>query len=509
MSMAKERKRKPKFERQTILKGLLLLALLANVSWQPAMRTLDLSSETKSGTQAPAAPAPEAATAPAPAPAPDTIGDNKAASGKRADQATTMRVCDKRVMVTYSETQDANGRPKTSVLVTPQVGGGFKPFRYNVNGGFNLTVDKADVKADIDGEITKIVRNRIGSACAFQTSTSAQVEVENPQAPIAEREKIKRGMRDCRLDARGALLTEAKRTSCEIRQLTEVDCTNDRIGGKARVQAQIEKHLQNARAGIKNRLMSRDDDKVEEGEDMLQETLDSLKDVAAECGLDAYKMSRMASSLDTLRAGGETYRRSVQYDETVRAAKDELRQQFQEVDAMARANPRDPLVQMHTQQLRAELQNRYRELQMDVVSNVNPFYTSLLNAQRNGLMPLSEFSQFAQPYQILGRDLNSLSNPQLLMFDNYAGSFNPAMGGLGGYQYGQSAPNSNFVQFRQGLANNYNGITPGVTNGVGASPTFNSATMNSPALFNASSIRSPYSAPLTTNQSMIGAGNRF
>jgi len=416
-----------------------------------------------------------------------------------------MKVCDQRVILTYSENRNAKGEPKTNVLVKPQLGSGFKPFNYkNIEGGLAQTFDDATAKADIEAKIAGIVRNRIGSTCAFQTSTSAQVAAELPQAPPAEREKVVRGMRECRLDARGAILTESKRMVCELRRLSEIDCNSDRMSGRAKAMAEIDRRMKSLRSHIKNRLMSRDEAKVEEGEETLQEAQDTLRDVAVECQLDPTRMSRMASGLETLRAGGETYRRSVEYDETVRAAKEELRQQFLEADQMARANPRDPMVQMQVQQMRTELQNRYNQLKMEIISNVNPFYTTLLNAQRNGLMPLSEFSQFAQPYQILGRDLNSLSNPQLLMYDNSAGSFNPGMGPLGNYNYSQQQmPAGNFLQYRQGLANGYNGVN-------NSSPILNNNTLNSsPALFNANSVRNLNSPPLGSSNARIGAGNRF
>lgn len=506
MSMA----RKPKFDRQQALKGLLLLALLANVSWQPAMKSLDLAStETKSGTSAPAAaPAPEPEAAPQ-----DPIGGNaKAATGQRADQASTLKVCDQRVMLTYSEVKTDKGY-RTNVTVKPQLGGGFKPFNYkNIEGGLAQTYDDAGAKADIEAKLTGIIRNRIGGTCAFQTSVSAQVAAEIPQASPQDKEKVARGMRECRLDARGEVLSESKRMVCELRRLSEIDCNNDRMSGKARATAEIDRRVKSIRAHVKNRLMSRDEDKVEEGEDTLSEVQDTLKDLAVECELDPTKMSRMASGLESLRAGGETYRRSVEYDETVKAAKEELRQQYMEVDQMARANPRDPVVQMQAQQLRSELQNRYNQLKMDIITNVNPFYTTLLNAQRTGLMPLSEFSQFAQPYQILGRDLNSLSNPQLLMYDNYGG-INPNMGGIGGYGGQPQMQPGNFVQYRQGLANGYNGITPGVTNGISnTNPIFNNNTMYNPQLFNQNSIRNLNSPPLMnggSSQARLGAGNRF
>lgn len=494
--------RKPQFERQTVLKGLLLLALLGNISWQPAMQSMNLSSEVKkSNPTSTSTPATEDQPTPEPTDEKQTDEEPKTAA-LRPTLASSMRVCNQRVLVSYSEEQADNGDLKTKVLVKPQMSQAFRAFYYTVDGGLAITVDEPKVKTDLDNQIAKIIRQRIGSSCSsHQARASAEVDTDSGELSKEEREKIKRAKRECRLNSRGKPMTEAERMTCQISRISDIDCTDERMGGQARAAYEVERRVKAARGGIKNRLMSRDEEKYNEGEELLESALDELRNVSAECYLNPMKAAKLASSLEALRAGGETYRRSIQFDEDVRATKEEMRQQMLEIDDLARQNPRDPLVQMHVQQLRAELRNRHSQMQMEIINSVNPFYNTLLSSQRTGLMPLAEFNQFAQPYQMLSRDLNSLTDPRLLLND----SVSPSMGALGGY--GGQVPAQNFIQYRNGLGGT-SPITPGVNPGVVRGTVFNRTNLSSPALFNQNSVRNLNSQPLPLNRTG-GAGNRF
>jgi hypothetical protein len=515
---------RPKFNREAVLKGLLLFALIANVSWQPSNRKavinqLGLSSEAKSSGPS-AAPSADAAPIAPLAPIEQREADPERA-GLQNDRVDSIKVCEQRVLITYSEVRDSRGQISTRIVVRPHTGGAqsFKPFAHTIPQGFALNLDRPDVKDDIQSDLEKNIRNRLGTLCAFQASNNARIDVQSPSANDEERARIRRGMGSCLMDARGNALTESTRMSCQLRRLSEVDSKSDRVGGQAHVMAQIEALMPGIRQGIKNRLMSRDENQIQEGLDYLDETKDTLQELGVEHNLDPQRLSRMAMSLESLKAGAETFRRSADFDQDVRATKEELRNQLIDADMLMRTYPGDPMVQMRVQQIRADVRNRSNQLEMEAIRSINPYYTQLLSAQRSGLMPLSEFTQFAQPYQTLSMDLNIISNPQLLMnngmgpnppmgqsMGTLGGPYNPAMPGV----YRPNTPIApNMMPFPQTpMAPMGPGVSPLQGRPMNGGPVFVGGPLNStgsvmnptaytgPALFNQNSVRNPNLPPM-------------
>lgn len=455
--------------KQSSLKGLLLLALVANLSWRPAMRSLNLSSET-TGPQAapaaaPAAPSEKAAPEPAkpapvaapttPVPRPDKpISTAPPVETDRSPREESAKICGQRFHITYSEVT-AENKTLTEISVEPQVGGikGF-PLNFRSRGGFELTLNSPEVKKDIDDRIKGYVRSKIGRCPEeVQTVTPTAKDPDEIKADKEEKEKLKLAIKECRKNRKGDTLTEIEHVKCQLRRLGEVDHDKDKRGSAARAMAEIERLVKGSiRKAIKNRLMSKDSSLNEEGEELLVDTIDTLKELSRSYRLDHGRMAKLITGLEGLRAGGETYRRSAELQEEIRERRTELATELREAQAELRLNPRDPIAQQRVIQAQQAAMYASREyhtqLQLDVAGGP---YAALIASMRLGGISSSEFSEFTNPFRLVQRDIQSLVNPQALLSGNLSGSsLNPSLGVLGNYQ-SITLPND-FMNYRMGRA---------------------------------------------------------
>lgn len=458
-----------KFERQSVLKGLLLMALLANISWEPGVKSIDLAStgETGSGGRSNNGSAQEYAE-----PA-DTDSARPDESSDLKERVDSPQICGRRFIVTYREKSN-NGRPLTEIEVRPHGGSstGFKPFKFSPEGGLSVNYDNAQVKRDNINHILKNIADRLGECPELKRSTGLPPSIAETRSSDRsqdrdreggmskeDRESLERGVKACRVNSKGDPLTEVERTRCELQRLSKIDADPDKAGSKQRAMNEIEKLVKGSiRNSIKNRLMSADDSKIEEGEEMLSEAVDTLKDLTSELDLDSRRMARLTGSLEGLRSGGDMYRRSVQLRETVRAARDEMREELVEAQNDFRSNPQDPYATQRLINLQSQISQRRSELQNQVNLDIsNTSYTSLQNSQRQGYITSSEFSQFTQPYQEINRDLYSMLQSRTLLasggLDAQSNSLG-ALGNAGQNNYGTGLPND-MMNYRNGLVNSF------------------------------------------------------
>lgn len=459
---------KLKVDRQAVLKGLLLTALIANMSWRPALRSLNLSSEAvSSAPQAPAtapdpspSPKPPAVNAAAPndqGPHPDAPAKPDAANVPPAPPAKTQRVevpkiCGQRFYVTYSENGPSSDL-YTLVTIKPQTGliSGFNPIKFQFAGGFSTNLDNADLKKDNDGKLQELIRSRLGHCQEDTEVVPATDNSTTTSTTKADKDALKLAIKECRKNRKGEVLTEIERARCSLNQLDNIDVDPDKRGSAYTALSKIEKVINGSlRNSIKNRLMSKDSGKVDEGEDLLQEALDKISDLSTSLNLDPQRLARLKSGLESLRAGGETYRKSVEMDEQVKSAQTALREELMQAKQNLRLNPNSPEAMLRYRQVSQEMMASEIQFQNDVRSEIgNGPYTSLVAAMRLGNISSTEFGQFAQPYQTLNSDMLSLGNENLLLGNTLGTtlgtSLTPSIGALNG-----QLP-SNFQQYRTNL----------------------------------------------------------
>ncbi len=466
---------KANIQKETALKGLLLLALLANISWQPALETLNLTQQSSSG--APSGetlggsgggsktqPATQPATQPTAADTneqPETLppeNEPQDTSGTKATGEGRMKqgisnICGVNVYITFTEI-NVDGKPFTAINIRPHSGGSFRPIDKRIPGNFALNLDKPDIKKFLDNDNAAMVRNRLGNRCVFETENTVRIENNNiPEQSERDRDRLKKDMNECRVNSSGKPLPEFDVLECKLRRLSNIDVDTDRRGGELRAMVQLEKLVKELRPHLKRRVISRDEEEIRDGEEKIDEIVDILKERAVDLNLSPARIAKIISILESLKTGGETYRRSIEFDEKVKGVKEEARGELLDIESRLAANPRDPIALNDRMMMRVKLNSTYDQLLREASAYVNPSYNALLSAQRMGLMPMSEFSQFAQPYQLLGRDLNTLTNPQFIINDGPGGVFNPSIGAMG-TTYGQPLAYTDFNAYRSNLAGN-------------------------------------------------------
>ncbi len=480
---------KPQPGNTRLLKGLLLLAVLAQLSWQPSLRTLSLSSETvgsnggpNAGTNnnaPPAAPADSASPAPAaPAAPPAAPVVNQQPQSPHIELP---KICGMRFYVTYTEYANADGVLRTRMQIALHTGeiSNFKTITIEKIGSLSTNLTNTDVKQDNDNTIALAVKRHI-SNCVDDSVPSVPTIGTSPndrEQAKKEKEDIKTGMSACRLNSHGNPLTEVEQNECQLRKLGDLETSDstdfNTYNGRQKAMNKIEQVVGGTlRKSIKNRLMSKDDSKVDEGESLLQETLDTVNELTSSLNLDTFRMSRLTLGLEALRSGGETYRRSVSLEDTVKDSRNNLRDQLMQATLAVQQNPGNMLAQNQLMQIKFQIMQQEQQLMLQAQSQIGQPYGQMLAANRLGYLPSTDFSQFSMPYQQVQNDiLGMLNTNQLLYGNNYpmVGSLG-ALGGLGTLGGGGTLGNypGNFLQVRTNLANNlpvsYSRLSQPVTN---------------------------------------------
>lgn len=468
------------------LKVLLFLAVVAQFSWQPGLRNLSFSSETV-GSVDTAPPSPQTQPQPAPqAPAPPAqTSQQNTPTAPQSPHVELPKICGIRFYVTYTEVNAADGTTRTEAKIELHSGSlsNFKPITISFIGSMSTNFSNSDVKQDDDNTIAMAVKRHI-SNCTDATNTTTNVtNVPTKGFPTIDaaqlkkdREDTRTGMAACRLDSRGNPLTESEQITCQLGKLSDLGSEPaDDFNSRAKVMNKVESIVSNnIRKAIKNRLMSTDDSKYEEGRTMLADTLATLNSMQTSMSLDTYRMSRLINGLVALRSGAEIYRLSTTLDQTVKATRDNFRDQLMQLQTSYQGNPYGMQNQML--QIRSQMMTQEQQFMIQAQAQLsNPYYQMVAN-NRQGYLTASDYSQFVMPYQQLQNDLNSLNNPNQLLYGGGIGNgLGNGIGGIGalgalggqpmlGQIPGQQMLPANFAQVRQGLVIGQPvTFTPGVT----------------------------------------------
>ena len=524
---------KPTIKKQSILKGFLLLALAANISWDQHWADLqetDLlqvsgdaetrpskpnaetvaTSETIYETAPPRKPNPNAARAGNNGP--NARRDAELAARReqeetelepaqpeaavRAKPVNTM-VCGVGIRLEFKEKKDRNGDAYVYINVLPRIKQAgkktMKAFDFTARGTLkeNLgTTDdvetiteqaKTEAKKRLKG-IANCGSSELVAANASSSSSSTHSIREDDETSDedglsetrgggtsrltsrdrserrltrAEAKRLKEAKAKCKVDEDGNRLSSAERARCNLRLIGEIDYKygNERSGKRAaerKLKSIVNGQL---KASVKTKLMSKDPSKVEEGEEMLDDMIAQVSDLANELDLDPRKSERMIHQLEGMKAGSEVYRKSREFQEESRELRSELQQAH-----MQYQQTRDPMVGMQLQ----GLMQQYNELQSQMSSELTygP-YQELL--QHRAYMSASEFNQWSQPYDLLRRDMLSMLGGGQNQFGSQFGGFS-APGNLMQYRSSLS-PMRSYGLTLPGQAPSWNLGTMGLSNG--------------------------------------------
>lgn len=455
--------KKLSFQKTTALKGLLLAALAANISWEPTFKSLSLSSsELLTNVQDRQETAPQAKS--------DVKPDAARASseGPRTDKAVraqepeievrqeSPKICDERWLVTYRQTKPVKGEVFTEIWVERQMtsSNGVPTLKYQLKGGFDTNIDKKEVKKEIRDVIVRDLKKKIDD-CQTVAKIDTDKEVikeekktekkevrkesdKDDEKILAETDKkrLEKGVKECRIDRKGNPLTEIQQTRCRLDQIDQIAERSEGRGTSEamKIKALINGSLKNT---IKKRLKSKDPLDVAEGEELIEDAIDRIQSA----DIDPRQAERLVSSLEAMKAGGETYRQSLALDQEVKEAKNQLRADSLEAMAALRANPNDiyarqRLIDIQGQQMMLQ-QNFRQRASMDIMNG--PYRN--LSMRRNDL-GMGDYNDFVQPYNMLMTDINA-------MMDLNRGtglSINPSMPQPNSY-----TPPTDFMRYRSGL----------------------------------------------------------
>ncbi len=454
--------KKPIVTKQGCLKALLLLMLAGNIAWQPALRDLmfaSFSSEVVGGNPAPQsadfgtmptttrAPNPEAVTT-------QLQGEQDRTTARHVD---TPKVCGERFIITYKEVATDNGRVtevSAEMQGSPEDTPPMVTFRWR--GGFDVNVKRKEVKKENDAKIAKAIQRKMGSSCSSEIeSEDPQVSVDRPtdrpsqdrpgreDLTAEEREALRHGINECRLDRRGERLNETEQTRCRLKQLDKLELRDDDRRSHSAVMTKLEKIIRgDIRRSIKNKLMSNDEDKVSDGEELLEEAVEQVRSLTDELELDPRRASKLIGELEALKVGGETFRKSSALDEEVKAAKADMRDQMNQALLALRANPNDPwarqaVIELQRQQMQQQ-QMFQNQMQYDIIQGP---YAQMQGLNQVGLLSAMDMNGFSSPLIQLRQDLMS-------MIEVNRGGLN-----VGPYNQNSVSVPTDFMTYRNGLNN--------------------------------------------------------
>lgn len=450
-----------KVEKQTMLKGVLLLALVANMSWGPTLKSLDFASEV--ATSEPTRPA-EPATPARPAnPPPNAVGPGQGGSNPDAparvlevsneQPEVVPRICGARFIFKFKESKDpATSDLRTEISIRPHQGtANFQPIV--LRGGLRLNFDDETMRKENVERATKVVRARFTNCPTTTTvGTNLRENDDDDRETRARRrspEDIKKGAKECRNDRQGVVLSEAKRLRCMIDRISDIeagDSQSSRLNAMMRLERLVNGDI---RKGIKNRLLSKRDSDNEEGRELLEEAVAQLESIGGSLDLDDRRIEKLKTSLQSLAKGSEVHNRGRELSETVKARRDELREEVRNAEREAEMSRHDPVMfQIAARKLMMARNNLMigdqalrRQLNMEMQ---NGPYRDLMMSMRMGAMSSSEFNQFTQPYSMINRDLLDMIRPQ------YGSGYN----GMNMYDLGSLNMPSDTLNYRANLLRN-------------------------------------------------------
>lgn len=412
---------KPQRKPQTMLKFALLAVLAANISYSPLkqmVHELDLAqvapSETASSQGTTAAPA---AANP---PAADGHETPVTQRGRPVGERGYIEVCDgkQKHRVIFRQIE-FNNKPMTvayaqkvevadETLVVGRVA--------KLDGTYDLTKRNAMLE-----ELTKEMKlvhgcpDQAASTSATTTSAAeqrgarAEIEAENKANEAKVRRCEMKKVRNGRNVEFEAIEDDAEMLKCQINRLSNIETEKDDKGksrSKSAMLSEAEKIVNDKlKRQIRKMLMSKDESEQEEGAKFADDVIDALRELPR----SELRVQRMISMFQGYKAGGETARRTREFEKKAREDVNDVRERIVGTRDYLHRNPND----------RGALWNMNLALS-DHLSLSNQIDNHIAGLQwhqwnqqlnRNEGFTSSEYSELLSPYNQIKRQMEAMLNP--------------------------------------------------------------------------------------------------
>lgn len=474
---------KYKMSRQATLKGLLLLALAANVSWNPALKSLienDYASTASSdvgrtggprpgqtrggGTQPSQSPnglgpsesgvKPDAPAKPqgtdvlkveeapkveesAPAPAPASAEKPKQNDTLASKYISHLGACEgKSFSVRYHQKQEANVDKTVATIYEDSVavssggsndvvfddGGELDPAvfdSFSTKGTIGHWIGNGANRVRLEAALTKQIQSKLGDSCKRPLTAEEKRKTE-----AAEKARHSETAKKCETDDKGNDLNENQKVSCLIKRIDKIS-VSEKNGSESRrtamseiesiVNGPLKKHL-------KTRLLSRDESKVDEGNEFVDELVDTIETVSDSNDLDKNRTRRLVNGLKAMQEGTKFNRQSEEYADKAKGLKEDYRSAWRDYEEAYRLTKTDPVLRSNPWLAMQTLQNAAQPLntlnwQHNMLSNqidqtMAAGYRSLLQYQSLGALTALDMRDYVTPFRNLRQTLMGMQDPK-------------------------------------------------------------------------------------------------
>jgi len=420
---------KRSFSTQTKLKLALLVALAANVTFEPIRRSLgeaELLSEVRSAggnlnpeidyvsghvgeAAKPAetlAPATQSAAPAAPAKpkvAPSSNPDVKKTAFK--DYSLLARFCDGKVQARIDFEQVESKGEVNTTAVAREVSGNAEVSGQLIGlastpGAFT----PAKIKA-LESEVTKDVAQRKGCpAPATETAAKSDEDIKTLEEKVAKCELLK-----TRKDGKTQFVEfkkDSDKQRCLINRISRLDSSKERDeSGRRRTKdssAEIERIVRSElRSDINRLLKSEDESKSENGRELADDTIEAIRQAQSSGEISLQKASRLINSLEGMKSGAEVARLSRERREEAQIVRGNIADAKSEFDR----NPMDFSA-------RAQLQNAYNdalslnwEIEQQIIRGP---YQDFNWYSRNSSMASEDVRDYLAPYRQLRQEMDAM-----------------------------------------------------------------------------------------------------
>jgi hypothetical protein len=308
--------KRKRFSREGTLKGFLLLALLANLSWQPLADHFGQIELAQTGS-------------------PNTSRPNCTGADQSRPECTPATGQERERMAAESERirQQVEAERRRSGQSAP----GARTGTGNASGNASIETDTEAQAPCVDcqrrmteserarqiEELTRRIEELRGTSVS---TASHQSEEREEFRPVASQEQIAR----CEVDSDGDDLNDAAEFDCQIRRLQRLT-GRENADQRRDVTRKIEDLYNSLRRAAKEDLLSDDEDNRRRGERLVTAMITALGRVRFD--RDRVR-DQMIDSLQSLKAGAEIRTAARELDEEVRELETEMRQEWREYNRL-------------------------------------------------------------------------------------------------------------------------------------------------------------------------------
>lgn len=426
---------------QTALKGLLLLALVANISWEPAFERLQSFDLAQTAPPETAGSRPtgratqnkqkfmrgEGAATPVSGGVRPQVATQSAdpeintqmkgsAETEKLTSIGTLEACGMTYRIQYRQKnqKSADGKQETTQTVVTALGGTIDEFSVVQNGQLTTYLAPGPNRNDLENWLRASIKQKLGNACPDVVKQPVQEKprLEEPKNDRSEREKkrIADGVKNCTLDEDGGRLEGGDRIECNIDRLArlEIDQADASRSASRRRDTAAERQMKSIVADIKDDvkelLLSDDEDDQANASMYIDEAQDELEITGRVNKINKQTITKLQKELQALEVGAETFRLTKEYTSEAEQLRDDFRLTMLE----QKRNPNDLSLMFEMEKLRMEHSALSNEINWNLTYGP---YAELDQMRHWSLVDRQDYVDFTQPYTGLNQLMIDMLNP--------------------------------------------------------------------------------------------------